>query len=358
VRCYQKKEGLILKINLLNLFLIILALLSCSREEEWKSVELPDTSREIRLRVASVANPRFAQLNNQQIQEILNKSAVMIKQHFGLSVVFEEPESVSIEKLFEVLPEKVKQERQKEIVKFGAVNDTDIIKMRAGVYEVLSKYWDDRQAVVDYARPYLLTPVKDNDFKQLSVALVDTLLKRLEYWRTQKAEDGRPVIDSRPYNEWVWWDSLGYGDLPYDIIITNQLVASAEMYGMSVHSSIRGGITAGTTTYSKQARYGSYVYVMVYPMLNDLAMLVELRNDKSYSSDQVTTYAAALLTHEIGHQLLHLGHPFGNPKCIMSPTPLLKYREWLAGLDAAGCPLNSEASMTPGFASIDYRTDW
>ena len=348
-----------MKINyFLKLVLVTLILLSCSREAEWKSVELPDISKEIRLRVASVINPRFAQLSDKQLQEILKKSTVMVKEYFGLSIVFEKPESMPIEKLFEVLPKKVKQERRREIVKFGAVNEADIIKMRAGVYEVLGKYWDDRQAVVDYANPYLLTPVKGDDFKQLSVALVDTLLKRLDYWRMQKAKDGQPVINDKPYNEWVWWDSLGYGDVPYDIIITNQLVASAEMYDMSVHSSIRGGITAGTTTYSKQARYGSYVYIMVYPMLNDSDMLVELRNDKTYSDDQITTYAAALLTHEIGHQLLHLGHPFGNPKCIMSPTPLLKYREWLEGLDAAGCPLNSEASMAPGFASIDYRTDW
>ena len=93
-------------------------------------------------------------------------------------------------------------------------------------------------------------------------------------------------------------------------------------------------------------------------MLNNTDMLVELRDDKAYNDEQVTSYAAALLTHEIGHQLLHLGHPFGNPKCVMSPTPLLKYREWLEGLDAADCPLNSEASMTPGFVSIDYRADW
>lgn len=265
---------------------------------------------------------------------------------------------MSIQKLFETLPEKVIQQQQDKIVKIKEVSEADIISMQAGIYDQLGGYRDDKQAVMDYARPYLLSPVEGDDFKQLSVALVDTLLKRLEYWHSQKAEDGRPIIDDMPYNEWVWWDSLGYGDMSYDIVITNQLVASAEIYDMSVHSSIRGGITAGTTTFSKQARYGSYVYIMVYPMLNDSKMLVELREDESYTSEQVTSYAAALLTHEIGHQLLHLGHPFGNSKCIMSPTPLLKYREWLEGLDAGECPLNSEPAMTPGFVSIDYRADW
>lgn len=337
---------------------MVSAMLACSQEPEWASVALPDVSKEVRFRVANVTNSRFPQLTDEQLQQILDKTVVLVKEHFDLDVIFEKPEAVKIETLFETLPEKVKKERQKEIVKFDAVSEADTIKMRRGVYEVLGKYWDDRQAVVDYANPYLLTPVAGNDFKQLSVALVETLLKRLEYWLTEKAGDGQPVIDDKPYNEWVWWDSLGYGDMPYDIVITNQLVASAEMYDMSVHSSIRGGITAGTTTFSKQARYGSYVYIMLYPMLNNSEMLVELRDDKAYTDEQLTTYAAALLTHEIGHQLLHLGHPFGNPKCIMSPTPLLKYREWLEGLDASACPLNSEPSMTPGFASIDYRADW
>ena len=343
----------------LMLLLLLFVTLSCDKSPQWQAVPLPDLPDDtIQLRVANAVNSRFPQLTDEQLQQLLDKTVLMVKQHFNLSIAFEKPESITIQNLFDALPEHVKKERQKDIVKFAAASNTDVSKMRESVYDVLNKYWDDRQAVIDYASPYLLSPIKGNDFNQLSIALVDTLLKRLKYWQMQKAADGSPVIDDKPYNEWVWWDSLGYGNLPYDVVITNQLVASAEMYDLSVHSSLRGGITAGTTTFSKQARYGSYVYAMVYPMLDDSHMMVELRNDKSYSSDQVTTYAAALLTHEIGHQLLHLGHPFGNSNCIMSPTPLLKYREWLEGLDATQCKLNSEPSMTPGFVSIDYRADW
>ena len=343
----------------LMLLLILFVTLSCDKEPQWQAAPMPDLPDDtIHLRVANAVNSRFPQLTDEQLQQLLDKTVLMVKQHFNLSIAFEKPESISIQNLFDALPEHVKKERQQDIVKFAVVSDADVIKMRESVYGVLNKYQDDRQAVINYASPYLLSPIKGNDFNQLSAALVDTLLKRLKYWQLQKAADGNPIIDDKPYNEWVWWDSLGYGNVPYDVVITNQLVASAEIYDLSVHSSLRGGITAGTTTYSKQARYGSYVYVMVYPMLNDSDMLVELRNDESYSSDQATSYAAALLTHEIGHQLLHLGHPFGNSNCIMSPMPLLKYREWLDGLNAAECALNSEPSMTPGFVTIDYRADW
>ena len=356
----KKDNRLIFKLlrHLLGL-LLLSVLVSCNKEPQWQPVPLPNLpDGTIHLRVANVVNSRFPQLTDEQLQQLLDKTVLMVKQHFNLSIKFDKPKSITIQKLFDSLPEHVKKERRKDIVKFGAVSQADTIKMRQGVYAVLNKYWDDRQAVIDYASPYLLSPMEGDDFKQLSVALVDTLLKRLKYWQTQKAADGLPVIDEHPYNEWVWWDSLGYGDMAYDVMITNQLVASAEIYDMSVHSSIRGGITAGTTMYGKQASYGSYVYIMVYPLLNDSEMLVELRDDETYSSDQATTYAAALLTHEIGHQLLHLGHPFGNSNCIMAPTPLLKYREWVEGLDASQCLLNSEPSMTPGFVTIDYRADW
>ena len=339
--------------------LLVPLLFSCDKEPEWKVVKLPDLpDATITLSVANVVNTRFPQLTNEQLQQILDKTTVMVKQHFGVSVAFTRPTLLPIETFFDTLKDNVKKERRNDIVKFSEVSEEERARMREGIYNRLTSYWNDREVVADYARPYLLVPYEGDDFKQLASALVDTLLIRLQSWQDQKAKDGKPVIDDKPYNEWVWWDSIGYGDMPYDVVITNQIVASAETYDMSVHSSIRGGITAGTTTYSRASQFNAYVYIMVYPMLNDTEMLVQLRNDEHYTSGQTTTYAAALLTHELGHLLFHLGHPFGNHNCIMSPTPLLKYREWVEGLDASQCPLGSEETMTPGVATLDYRADW
>ena len=343
----------------LVILLASLFLLSCDKEPEWTVVELPDLpDGTITLSVANVVNPRFAELTDDQLNQILDKTVLMVKQHFELSIAFEKPATVPINTFFDYLKDNVKKERAKDIVKFSEVNEVERARMREGIYKRLTKYWDDREVVADYARPYLIDPFEGDDFWQLARALVDTLLAGLQGWQDVKASDGKPVIDSKPYNEWVWWDSIGYGDMPYDVVITNQIVASAEVYDMSVHSSLRGGITAGTTTNSKQAQFNAYVYIMVYPMLNDSEILVKLRNDEHYTSEQVTTYAAALLTHELGHLLLHLGHPFGNQYCVMSPTPLLKYREWYEGLDASQCLIGSEAEMMPGVARISYRTDW
>ena len=250
-------------------------------------------------------------------------------------------------------------ERAKEIVDLNLIDETAREKMQQALFKTLSNYAGNKQNVIDFAQPYLLQPeVKQKDFIGLSYALIDTLISRLGYWKVQTATDGKAVLNSGPYHEWIWWDSLGYSDLSYDVMITNQIVASAEYYAMDVHSSIRGGLTAGTTTYNKNTAFQAYVYIMVYPMINDTELLTMLRQDETYSENQIINYSAALLTHELGHMLLHLGHPFGNKHCIMSPTMMLNYRQWYDDLDADKCAVGSSKDMKPGSAKIEYNRGW
>jgi hypothetical protein len=97
---------------------------------------------------------------------------------------------------------------------------------------------------------------------------------------------------------------------------------------------------------------------MVYPMINDTELLSMLRQDETYTDEQIINYSAALLTHELGHMLLHLGHPFGETGCIMSPTVMLDYRRWYDAFDPAACDVGSSRSMTPGVAAIEYNRHW
>lgn len=328
--------------------------------ENWVTIKLPNiTQQTITLRVANVVNPRFKQLSENQLQRILKRSQQLIKQNFNVAINFSETKTVEIDDFFKYLKQGVISQRKNEIVDLRLIDEDDREAMQVSIFKTLSNYSENKKNVIDYAQPYLLHPeIKQTDFIGLSYALVDTLISRLNYWTKQKADDGDSVLDSKGYNEWVWWDSVGYGDLPYEVVITNQLVASAEYYGMDVHSSIRGGLTAGTTTYSRNALLSTYVYIMVYPMLNDTDLLSTLRQDKTYSDEQIVDYAAALLTHELGHMLLHLGHPFGDKTCIMSPTTLLNYRDWYNNLDSNKCSIGSNEQMTPGAAKIDYNRNW
>ena len=287
------------------------------------------------------------------------RSQQMVKLYFKIDVEFSEIKTFSIKDIFSHLTPQVVAKRRDEIVDVSFIDEKSREDMQQALFETLSNYSGNKQDVIDYAQRYLIQPdIKLKGFIELSYALVDTLISKLDYWKTQKADDGKPVLDSNGYHQWVWWDSLGYSDLPYDILITNQLVASAEYYAMDVHSSIRGGITAGTTTYNKNTAFNSYLYIMVYPMLNDSALLATLRQDETYTDDQIINYSAALLTHELGHLLLHLGHPFGVKHCIMSPTVMLNYRDWYDNLDAEQCAVGSNDEMVPGTAKINYNRNW
>jgi len=354
------------------LFVFLCLLFSCNNEAEkntkpvlssginWSIIPLPELSQQpVLLRVAKVTNPRFKQLSDKQILKILNRSQQMVKHYFKIDIVFSAVDALSIEAVFKTLKTQVVNDRKSEIVDIDFIDKQIREKMQEALFETLSNYNANKSKVIEYAQPYLLRPeIKHKGFIDFSYALTDTLINRLAYWKTQTAADGKAVLDSSAYNQWVWWDSLGYGDMPYDILITNQLVVSAETYGMDVHSSIRGGITAGTTTYNKNTKHKSYAYIMVYPMINDTALLATLRQDEHYSNEQIIEYSAALLTHEIGHMLLHLGHPFGNSSCIMSPTVMLNYRNWVENLDVDKCPIGSSIAMTPGVVKLEYNRSW
>ncbi|MDQ1362425.1 MAG: hypothetical protein QG652_285, partial [Pseudomonadota bacterium] len=277
--------------------------------DDWRLLALPDiSSQPLSLRIVYARNPRFADLPEAQLQNILQQTSVLMKQHFALDVVFENSNPVYVEELFAQLPEKVKQRRQSAIIDPRNADQADLARMRNELYEQLVSSGNRQQNLIDYARPYLLNGQAVNDIASLSRALIDTHLARLRYWYEDKASDGKPVIDGSPYNQWVWWDSLGYGNLPYDVVITNQLVASMESYDAAMHASLRGGINGGTMSYSRQGRYGGYVFVSVFALLNDTDMLAGLRDAMHYTDEQIVQYAAATLAHELGHLFFHYDH--------------------------------------------------
>ena len=348
-----------------SLFLSFAFISGCSSTEkksmlsEWRFVPLPDlTKQPLKLKIVHVINDRFVSLNDEQVSRVLIRSRQLIKQHFNVEVEFENKSNISIEKFFSYLPNKIISARGQYILDAKNIDGDTKKMMNASIYSTLMEYDQQQASVIDYAKPFLIDSASVTNFTELADELVKTLLHRLKYWYQQKADDGYPVLNSEPYNQWVWWDSMGYGSMPYDVVITNQLVASIENYGMAVHSSLRGGITGGTMTYSKAGPYKGYIFISAFQLLNDFQLLETLRDDKHYNDDQIIDYMAALLTHEVGHLLFHFGHPFNDSACIMNPTPLLRYREWYDGLDEDACNSGAYPMMKPGAAKIDFNPDW
>jgi hypothetical protein len=325
----------------------------------WRPIPLPELSAPLQLDVVHVVNARFPVLDDEQLQQVLRRSEQLAAEHFSVQLLLRYQQTLSIDNFFRLLPEQVRMARKNSIIDPANPGPNSLASMRESLYQSMRDSQSGPRELIDYARPYLINPGRLDDLDDLAGAAIDAMLIRLRYWYGQRAADGRPVLDDSPYNQWVWWDSIGYGDLPAQVVITNQLIASLENYDQALHTSLRGGINGGTMTFSRTSPLKGYVFLSTYALLNDNPMLAQLKNDRRpYSRQQVIDYAAATLTHELGHLLFHYGHPFGEPACIMAPTPLLQYREWYAGLDAEACRAAAPAQMRPGAARILYNPAW
>lgn len=323
-------------------------------EYQVATVPLPQLQPPLRLKVVYLHNPRFIRMTDEQLQATLVLATDLVRQHFGLEVELDWRGERTLASVFEQIPQPVKAYRERFIVNPVNISSSVRKALVADLESTLRSYATPLEELEAFAEPYLVESASKG-YTGLADALITTLLRRQNYWRKVKALDGLPVIrEGEHYHEWVWWDSLGYAELDFDLALTNQLVASVESYGQDIHSSLRGGITLGTTTNSKSGRYGSFAWVSTFPVLNDHRPIMLLRDEQSFSEAQQIRYVAAVLTHEIGHLLLHLSHPWENKACVMTPTPILDYAGWFAGLDAEACPVGSSPANTPGAAKISY----
>ena len=311
--------------------------------------KLPDGPLE--LRVAFLVNERLPRPTPAELQTLLDTAAAAMRAHFQREVRFAATEVHPIELYFAKLPSSARATADELIYDFKQ-GKGDRKRLRKALEADLRKTGDDLGAMIEYARPHLLHPVREKSFDALADALIATQLTRLGALAKETAPDGRPLIDERPYNEVIYWDSLARAPLPYEVILTNQVFASVEYTINSVHSALRGGITNGLTTPNPASRYGTTAIVSTYPMFGADPVTTALRANERYTPHDAARYAGVLLAHELGHELWHLGHPYGRTACVMSPTPLLHFRRWVEALVPTECPIGGEGAMKPGFAKL------
>lgn len=330
-----------------------LTLLKPTKATEQAVVPKPVLSQVARLRIAHIVNPRFVSFNEQQIQQFLVTTQRMTKLHFGIDVEFEWVGRRELGDLVGQIPEAVWNYKQDFIVNPNEMSGSTRKSLDSSLIKVLKTYSSSLADLQSFSQQYLIEP-PGRSYRTFANSLTETLLHRQNYWRKVKALDGLPVINQDLFHEWVIWDSLGYGRLDFDVAITNQLVASVESYGMDMHSSLRGGITLGTTSNSIAGELGTFAWVSSFPVLNNHPEIMILRDGQRYDEQQQADYAAALMTHELGHLLLHISHPWGKSSCVMAPMPLLNYSQWYEQLNSEDCPLGSHPLNTPGSVDITY----
>jgi len=117
---------------------------------------------------------------------------------------------------------------------------------------------------------------------------------------------------------------------------------SAEYTSLATHSAIRGGITAGSTSFSEHGRYGSYAVLSPLVFEDPYAgALAELRDDERYPPYEAASLAGAYTAQEgLGHLLLGLEWAWG----IHSGTRIARGGRSRGWMSEAGQPVWARGS--------------
>jgi len=319
-----------------------------------RAVPVPTLTRErVEMRVVHLVNKRLPRMSDEQLQTLLASLQVTTQRNFGVKLVFSKIDEIPIATAFAAIPSRRLEwaHANRFDFKSGQSNPEDLRKAFASAF---AKSKESLASQIEYAKPHVPGLRSDMSAEQFGSAMADVQLQRLTGWAQIKALDGAPAIDQADYNEFLAWLALGYTDLPYEIIITNQIIASAELLGTEVHSALRGGYTNGITTYSKAARYGTVSVWSTFAFTGSDDFMVQMREGETYDAQEAARLAGTAATHEVGHQLFHLLHPFARPQCIMNPVPMFAYRAWAQKLSPDDCKLGSDAAMTVGAYTFRY----
>ena len=290
----------------------------------------PVPGETVTLKVAYVVNPALPGMSREQLQAVLAVARNGARENFGVEVEFTEPEELPLKIVFDRVTPRQRSDWSELSYDFkgGKGDRARLVRGYAAAFRSDENSLDNQIA---FAQPYLLAPVREKTYDGFAEAVSATLVARLDQLNTQK------VLDASPANEVLYWAFIGKLSFPYDVVITNQLIASAEYVGSSVHTAIRGGITNGITTGNPSAPRGVTAIVSTYPVIGEDGVTRALRGDESYSRADGARYAGLLLVHEIGHQLFDLGHAYGKKACVMNPPGMLRFREWAEGLSPKDC---------------------
>jgi ribosome modulation factor len=301
----------------------------------------------VQMRVAYLVNDRLPRMDPAQLAALLEAARAAAREHLGVQIHFSEPVEVPIERAFAGIPSARRDSARRDIFDFksGRGDSARLARAFARGFQAGGEPLQDMVRFAQAAVPEMTVPGSLDAF---GAAMADLQLRRLARWKSMLALDGRPAIDAQDFNEFSMWLALGHADLPFELVLTNQLIASVEYGWPAVHAAVRGGYTNGITTYSRDSRHGTVSVWSTYAFTGNDAALLAWREGESYDAMEAARLAGLAATHEIGHQLFHFLHPFGKPACLMSPVPMFAYRAWAQRLSARDCPVGSDPALRPG----------
>jgi hypothetical protein len=337
------------------LFLVLLSIANAHAQNSNEIAQLPLPklgSQPLELRVVHVINPRLPRMSDAQINQMLETMAQATSEHFGISVRFTKPVEMPIAQAFAGIPTKFMA-----LAKRDQYNFQSFFAWKSGLAKAfgrgLAKQGEPLEDMALFAQKQGIK-LNATNFEAFGEDVAKLQLDRIAQWTQQKASDGKSVMDDHPFHQYTVWNMLGYGEMPFELVITNQIIASVEYVQPSIHSAIRGGYTNGITSFNRLARWGTHSVWSTFAFTQNDADWISRREGEAYSPEEAARLAGLAATHELGHQLLHVIHPFGQKGCIMDPVPMFAYRAWADKLSPKDCPVSSSKAMTPGSYRFRY----
>lgn len=304
----------------------------------------------LEMRVAHAINPRLPRLSDAQLTSMLATTAATAKAHFGVDLKFLPAVELSVKKIMDGIPAIDQEAARQNAINFKTAS-VDSRRFELATAQMLHDSGETFEGVAQFARATI--PDADlSSFDTIGTAAAQLHLRRLQRWLAVPAFDGAPAINSAPYNEFGFWDVCGRGVLPFEMIVTNQLIASAELTNTAIHTALRGGYTNGIASANRSSKYGSSAIWSTFAFLSDDPWVVEMRQGERYEMEEAVKLSGIGATHEIGHQLFHYGHPYLRLECVMAPARGLAFRATAARFDAAACARTADPHMRPGTVKI------
>ncbi len=305
----------------------------------------------IKLSVAHVVNPRLEQFSAVQIAAFLDALRSASKSQLGREIEFDPVETFFIDDYFKSVPASKYAWRKKYITDFKK-GGVDRQKLESAYELAINEQVGPLKDWAEYAAREIGLVKVDTDPGEWKRRLAKSHIDGLALLAKMNAGDGKPVIDDSPYNEWLFWHSLGEREQVHDLIITNQLVTSAEYAGVDIHPALRGGLTIGTTSFARDSPFNMLTWWSTFAFTSSDPVIVSMRGGETYDQLEAARLAGTGAAHELGHMFFQYGHPFGLSACVMSPTPVLRFREWVSKLDPAACKAAQHPAMKPGAARV------
>lgn len=282
-----------------------------------------------------VVNPRFPKLSDEQFELFLNELKGNIKDQLGIQADFLFDVNYSIKEFFSYR-EKFIGGREALLRQYMKKYNLKSVENIEDLYQRLKWDFELPSNHLDYADLLTLVAESTNEnHTDLSgkFKTVDALLKEIARIHFEKfrelekipVEDGQPLLLKEGFNEFPEWAAYLREEPLEGFILTNQPLISFKEPTAAIHSSLRGGITAGFSLDNK-SQYGSVVVMSTFPFLFQNELLDEMR-DFEPTSGMMPAYLAAYTTHEFGHSFAYWGHYF-EKGCIMNPAAALKIKKW------------------------------